>query len=321
MAKKKTSKGSGSDLDAFKGAAYGITSGIPSDASDLLNSLPDIPGMDEEEKINMMMMLTLMHLGVTPEEYAEVYKMYDVINKSGLLDMLEGQHADNAPARKTRRKPGSASSASGKISKEKTLVLKIQLKGITKPPMWREVEVPADYTFSQLNDIIQAVSGLEHSHLWQFQEKAYRSHTIIGEKADPNDPFHRGLDHVSHEAEKTPITKFLNEKGDKIEYIYDFGDDWIFSIEVKNILNNKSYHPVCTTYKSEMNIPEDSGGIWGYQRIRQAFSTYDMLNEEDREKTREELLGGWYDSDEEVREFFDELRFNLNEVNSQLSII
>ena len=55
---------------------------------------------------------------------------------------------------------------------EKTLVLKIQMKGVTKPPMWREVEIPANYNFEELHEVIQIVTGLENCHLWQFNKSA-----------------------------------------------------------------------------------------------------------------------------------------------------
>ena len=55
--------------------------------------------------------------------------------------------------------------------KEKSLLLKIQMKRVTKPMMWREVEVPADMSILDLHDVIQCVVGLESSHLWQFNER------------------------------------------------------------------------------------------------------------------------------------------------------
>ncbi len=57
--------------------------------------------------------------------------------------------------------------------------LKIQLKNITKPPVWRQVIVPEKFTFHDLHRLIQLVFGWEDSHLYQFSPRGYGSNPTI----------------------------------------------------------------------------------------------------------------------------------------------
>ena len=72
---------------------------------------------------------------------------------------------------------------------EKTLLLKIKVKDIKKPPVWREMEIPAWYTFEDLHDAIQIIFGWQDYHLWQFQEKLYKSPYVIKIENEDEDDF------------------------------------------------------------------------------------------------------------------------------------
>ncbi|MDE7430627.1 MAG: plasmid pRiA4b ORF-3 family protein, partial [Lachnospiraceae bacterium] len=151
-------------------------------------------------------MFSLSALGVTPEEYAQFYHLYNLTGElSENLFEGKGDFDDKIFA------PGFGNGFSRKRTEIKgyeplkdasgyTLVLKIQMKGVNKPPMWREVEVPADFNFMQLHDTIQTVTGLEDCHLWQFNKKAYDESLQIGVEMD-EDSFAPALDYVTHAAE------------------------------------------------------------------------------------------------------------------------
>ena len=51
---------------------------------------------------------------------------------------------------------------------------KVQLKNISKPPVWRKIIIPADFTFQRFHDVIQTVFGWEDYHLFEFQDKEYQ---------------------------------------------------------------------------------------------------------------------------------------------------
>ena len=46
--------------------------------------------------------------------------------------------------------------------------LKVTLQGI-RPPIWRRLEVPLEFSFGQLSEVILAAFGWTNSHLHQFE--------------------------------------------------------------------------------------------------------------------------------------------------------
>lgn len=51
------------------------------------------------------------------------------------------------------------------------LTFRIQLAQITKPPVWRRVTVPAEFSFARFHYVIQRAFGWMNCHLYQFSEK------------------------------------------------------------------------------------------------------------------------------------------------------
>lgn len=182
-----------------------------------------------------------------------------------------------------------------KDAKDYTLTLKIQMKGVTKPPMWRQVEVPANFSFAKLHQVIQVVAGFDNDHLWMFTEKAYDSMLNIGSSTE--------YEKCTHNATTTPLTKFLAQRGDKLEYVYDYGDDWIFTVEVQSIDKRQISHPALLKYKCDLNPMDDIGGPYAYLRLREllakdysdevaeelSFMFGDIEDEDDLDALRESL--------------------------------
>ena len=304
-------------LAAFQGAG----AAKDGDAIGKLNDLSHraMSQMTEDETADMAAMYYLASRGITPDEYAQFCQIY----------RLAGSVAENIYGNDSESEDFFPNFGSGfgrgqcevkeyeplKDGSEHTLVLKIQMKDVTKPPMWREVEIPADYDFLQLHDVIQEVVGLEDCHLWQFNVKAYDQGLQIGMGRNDNDPYGPGLDFVTHDAGQTPLTQFLQQKGDKLEYVYDFGDDWVFKVEVKEMASRKTDHPVCRKFKSELNAIEDFGGIWAYVSARENMELWSKMSKKDK-KACAERYG--FESPEEYIEFLNENRIDLEAVNEML---
>lgn len=303
------------------------------DATDierLKNLLPDHIEEDEKDVFTGMFSLALM--GVTPEEYAQFYNIFQMTE-----GMLEEKSADEHRFKNEEEKIDAEDGydpfslfGSGfrramydvkeyeplKDASDKTLVLKIQMKDVTKPPMWREVEVPADYNFEQLHEVIQEVMGLEDYHLWQFGIKAYDDSLVIGLEKDDDDPYSMGIEDATHEADETSITQFLQHKGDKLEYVYDFGDDWIFTVEVKDMLDKKIKYPVCRKFKSELNAIEDFGGIWSYCEAREDLANWNKMTKKEQKQRAEEH---GFDSAKDYIEFLKDCKIDLEDLNETLA--
>jgi hypothetical protein len=176
------------------------------------------------------------------------------------------------------------------------LRIKIVLLG-TKPPIWRRVLVPAEFTLAQLHDVVQAAMGWEDCHLHQF---------YIGKQRfgvpDPNERFLGGS--LTLNEKKTRLANLLNTVGAKATYIYDLGDSWEHALTVEKILPAELDvpYPLCTEGKLAAP-PEDCGGIPGFYHMMEALAD---PNHEDHEDMRD-----WTDS-------FDPEAFSLEAVNKRM---
>ncbi|MDE5997309.1 MAG: plasmid pRiA4b ORF-3 family protein [Muribaculaceae bacterium] len=275
--------------------------------------------MPEDQKQDFFAMFTLASRGISPEEYAKFYDIFHLTESFAEKFSEDDDEDDFFPfgAGGNKKRSPVKEYTPLKDAAEQTLILKIQMKDVCKPPMWREVEIPADCNFLQLHEVIQEVTGLEDSHLWQFNAKAYDDSLLIGVEMD-EDEFCPGLDYITHDAEATPVTQFLQQKGDKLEYVYDFGDDWIFTVEVKELVKKKIEHPVCRKYKSELNAIENIGGVLAYQTLRNIFDNWGSLSDKEKKQNADQ----WgFDSVDDYLEFLNEGRINIDDVNDALSFI
>jgi hypothetical protein len=146
------------------------------------------------------------------------------------------------------------------IEPDDVLQLKIVLRGVSKPPVWRRVQVRADATFAALHDVIQAAFGWTDTHLHSFEYEGVR----IG-VPDPE-----WEDDCADETETTLAEVLLGPK-DRIRYTYDFGDDWEHDIVLEKVAepNADDRRPVLITGKGACP-PEDCGGPWGYAELKDA---------------------------------------------------
>lgn len=264
----------------------------------------------EEATMALTVLIDFIDKGLTPESFNAFYDLYQMMKPY----MKKGEAKTKAASKKK--------GAKGKNEKidvpDVTLLLKIQMKGVTNPPMWREVEVPADFTFEKLHDVIQDVVGLGDYHLWQFSDSVYDdSDLVIGIPMGESE-YDMGLEYVSDNAYETPIYKYLREEGDKLEYLYDFGDDWLFTVTVKKVLDKKTEHPVCTAFKSRLNAMEDTGGPWRYKEMREYYENWDKYTKKEQKQIAKDL---YYDSASDFFETMVDNSIDLDDVNELMQYI
>jgi hypothetical protein len=146
------------------------------------------------------------------------------------------------------------------IEPDEILQLKITLKGISKPPVWRRVQVRADTTFAMLHGIIQAAFGWTDTHLHSFEYE--------GEQIGVPDP--EWENDCADEAETTLDEVLLGPK-DRVRYTYDFGDNWEHDIVLEKVMEPDASdgRPALLTGKGA-RPPEDCGGPWGYAELKDA---------------------------------------------------
>ena len=143
--------------------------------------------------------------------------------------------------------------------------LKILIKG-SKPPIWRRILVPSHISFYGLHSIIQNIFNWEDYHLYEFAGDltTYTDKEAIQEDDD-------GLQ-TKFGADKFSIETELKNEKDKIDYTYDFGDDWEHKILLEKILiaDESIIYPICIGGRREGPL-EDCGGIYRYNEIAEAI--------------------------------------------------
>lgn len=171
--------------------------------------------------------------------------------------------------------------------------IKVQLRGVAKPPVWRRLEVPAELRLSELHLVIQAAMGWENCHMHVFDDGKYQYGL-----PDPE------LGHRDESAVR--LSQVLTGVGAKLSYTYDFGDDWEHTVTLEKILpaDPGMTGVVCTAGKGACP-PEDCGGVWGYMQLRETLADPDS----DEHDEMLEWLGLGTGDD------FDPHEFSVEEVN------
>jgi len=151
--------------------------------------------------------------------------------------------------------------------------LKVSLDG-SKPPIWRRILVPGDFTLVQLHKVIQLCMGWTDSHMHEFliDSSCYSL---------PEEESSGRIGKPKNEAKFTLAA--LGEKlSDGFYYIYDFGDDWAHQITVEKVIEPGQGKPYPVLIAGKRACPqEDVGGIPGYLRLLKILA--DPKNDEYQE--------------------------------------
>lgn len=112
--------------------------------------------------------------------------------------------------------------------------------------------------------------GWTDSHLHCFDTKQKYDPASINIDCPFGEPFEEKENPLY--TTEVPITDFLKNKGDKIFYTYDFGDNWHHQILLEEIFakDYKKKYPICMAGKLACP-PEDCGSIPGYYDCIQTF--------------------------------------------------
>lgn len=180
----------------------------------------------------------------------------------------------------------------------KVYQLKVLLKGV-RPPVWRRIHVPGNITLNQLHEILQEAMGWSNYHLHLF-ETAVRTFTAPGMDENWDDVGSKDEDDTQVE-----LREVVTRVGQKLRYVYDFGDGWEHEIKVEKILppDAKVRYPICLAGQRACP-PEDCGGPWGYHELLEALR--DPHHKQHEELT--EWVGGGFDRE----------AFHLREINNRL---
>lgn len=138
--------------------------------------------------------------------------------------------------------------------------IKVKLLGVSKPPVWRRLQLRADTRLDHLHEMLVAAFGWQDYHMHCFSS----GREEFGEP-DPELGF---IDerHVS-------LGELIGGVGDRLRYTYDFGDDWQHEIVVEELLDPdpEIHYPVLVATKGACP-PEDCGGPSGYAELKDTLA-------------------------------------------------
>ena len=180
---------------------------------------------------------------------------------------------------------------------EKAIQFKVELKYI-RPPIWRRLVLPDNFTLGQLHDVIQVAMGWQncHMHAFRFGDVHYTSQQASE------------MDEMNMENEETVLLgRVVVRAKQKFIYEYDFGDGWEHTLVAEKMLpiDPLAKYPVCLA-GARACPPEDCGGIPGYCDTLEALKASKKTEEQ---KELLEWLGKGYDPES----------FNLDAVNRCLT--
>lgn len=168
-------------------------------------------------------------------------------------------------------------------AQDRIVTMRVDLVGL-KPPIWRRLEVPADYTLEDLHYVLQLAMGWEDAHLHAFLV----NRTAYSIPADEEDFGAIGEDSGAVTLESLALYR----KGAKFHYEYDFGDSWEHQIVVESASAREPgvRYPRCLKAVGACP-PEDCGGVPGYTNLLEALK--DPRHEDHDDMV--EWLGGEFD--------------------------
>jgi hypothetical protein len=189
-----------------------------------------------------------------PHGGCDEFEATGLLTALGRLAALPGMSSGPAPPVPVKPGPKLPAKRKTRDGQAPILQLRVDLRG-SKPPIWRRLQVAGDIALCELHTVLQAAFGWDSAHLYAFD-------TAYGRFGIPNPA--TGLQSDT----KVTLEQVAADRGAKLTYTYDFGDDWEHLIAVEGAVAREDavIYPRCVGGRRKAP-PEDCGGIWGYQEL------------------------------------------------------
>ncbi|MYL35139.1 hypothetical protein GLW08_03980 [Pontibacillus yanchengensis] len=182
--------------------------------------------------------------------------------------------------------------------------LKIKLEG-EETSVWRRVEIPSNFTFQNLHNVIQSCFNWLDSHIHMFTILQNNEVPVKIGMSPGEDLFT-----VDYFEANERIDAWLTSPGETCTYQYDFGDDWVHTIELEETLELQPnmIYPRCTRVKG--TAPEEDGRLtWeGSESIKDEKAYVDAINSKllatfhEKEKSQEDINEELYENIVELKQ-------------------
>ncbi len=154
------------------------------------------------------------------------------------------------------------------------------------PPVWRRLAVSSALHLDEVHAVLQAAFGWEDYHL----------HRFSGDPEDPwgqpayLSPFEVREGDAGLPDELVRLDEALAHEGQRLRYLYDYGDGWRVTLTLEAIEPRDPADPPATCRDGHgAEPPEDCGGVPGYELLRAAADPSHPEHEERRAEVRERV--------------------------------
>lgn len=148
---------------------------------------------------------------------------------------------------------------------EVTLRVRADLRD-TKPPVWRRLDVSSSLMLDELHTVLQAAFGFTDSHLHRFAvgESVFDDASAV--YLCPYDVEDGDTDGVDER--DVGVDELLVTPGDRLLYVYDYGDGWRLTLKLEKVLDRGEGEPPARCVAGRRSgPPEDCGGPWGFEEL------------------------------------------------------
>ena len=177
--------------------------------------------------------------------------------------------------------------------------VKVRFKNF-KPNTWKDLIIPENITFMELDDILKTLWNFTGEHMSAFMISKPNMLIMDGDLSRET------MMDGDYDANFTLINDFF-ENNDKITYWYDFTADWMFDIEIKKKIDYDKKYVTIKRFKGKYDLLDNCGGPFAYEVILEDFESEDLsnladLNEFDMEycqqllKRKLYVYSDWYES-------------------------
>ena len=128
------------------------------------------------------------------------------------------------------------------------------------PPIWRRLELRSDLSLAEVHEVIQVAFDWAGYHLWRFAAGGHPfdlDAQLFLCPFDVEEGEENGLP-----AGDVRLGELLQERGDRLGYVYDYGDDWDLRIVVESVREApEDAAPARAIGGRRAAPPEDCGGL------------------------------------------------------------
>ena len=149
--------------------------------------------------------------------------------------------------------------------------VKVRMNNL-RPIHWKDLIIPENITFYELDDILKTLWSFNGYHLSMFILKN-ENFNIMDEAVA------RACMADNYRDSKTTLINEFFDKSAKITYWYDFGDDWQFDIEIKKTVDYDKNYVTIKRFKGKYDPIEDCGGRGAFSEIIYLAENPDESNE------------------------------------------